>query len=97
MTWLDEGAQVKVYTATNNEAFENGIRTDYPFQSGGTYNNPQGWSRYIANTADWTIANVTTASGRFSVSNAQAPAVHQSGRWGNPKTLSSQASKDVRC
>jgi len=83
-SWLDEGVQVRVFTALDNQAFENGIRTEYPFQTGGTNGNPAGWSRYtLGGTGDWTKVNVTTAEGRWSVSNAVTPPVLLSGQyWG---------------
>lgn len=82
-SWFDQGAEVKVFTAEDGDTIENGIRNDYPFQTGGPSPGlPQGWTEYFVNTSSWATVNATTRDGRFSVSNAQAPTVGNSQFWG---------------
>ena len=69
MAWSDD-IDLKVFVSTAGDYVALGTTTEYPFQSGGTSGFPLGWTPYLTASAALSDVNVTTADGRWSISNA---------------------------
>jgi hypothetical protein len=78
-TWIDDGIKPQVFVSTSGDFVSLGTRTEYPFTAGGS-GIPSGWTQSIGNGLA-TDVNFTTASNRFSVSNATPTDSHRGGRY----------------
>ena len=68
MGYREEGVTLKLYVSESGDFVSVGTRTDYPFNPGGTYGVPAGFTPYLPNgNLDMSIS--TSSLGRFSISN----------------------------
>lgn len=75
--WLDD-LEVKAYITTSGDYVSLGVRTEYPFTSGGPNGVPFGWTPIDTSTASY--VNKSVGLGRFNISNARTDSVNN-GQW----------------
>lgn len=72
VSWLDQGAKVRVYIATNSDALNTGRRTTYPFGTPNGNGVPAGWTRYTeGDLPDFAHVTMSVKGRRFNMSNAR--------------------------
>jgi len=72
-SWLDQGAKVRIYIATNSDALNTGRKTTYPFGSPNGNGVPANWTRYTeGDLPDFAHVNMGVKGRRFNLSNARS-------------------------
>jgi hypothetical protein len=67
--WFDDGVRLGLSVSESGDFVSLGTRTEYPFTSGGANGVPLNWNPNFSAAINLADLNITTANGRFSVSN----------------------------